>query len=99
MALLKSAIRAIGGEAPNPVMLKIREYDPSTTEIDEILINEIDLDLEEMEASAARYFSLLTDKFPDRRYSILFNAMRDEELLHQRMLRAIREYKRRKSRG
>ena len=95
-ALLISAIKAIGESAPKPVVLKITSYDSSTGGREEIPINGMELELEEMEAAAAHYFSLLKDRFPEKKYSKLFHIMWKEKLLHQQMLKAIRDYKLRK---
>ena len=78
---------------------RVGEYDPSRISIEEISIDRIDTDLEEMEAASVLYFKMFADSFPDDRLSGLFDIMREEELTHQRMLKFIREYKKKPSEG
>jgi len=47
-------------------------------------------EIEKMEVKAASSFAKLSEEFLDERYSALFRIMRDEEIMHQRMLRIIR---------
>jgi len=96
LALINAALKALGKNVPEPIMIKIAELDPSTMKKEEINIDEVDAALEEMEAAAATLFTLFAEDFPDARFSRFFWAMREDEKLHLRLLKDVKAYKKRK---
>jgi hypothetical protein len=93
LALITSALRIVKKEIPKPRMVKVLGFDPSTMKKEEILIDEVDTDLEEIEAASAALFALVAEDFPDSRFAGFFWAMHRDEKLHQRLLKDIRAYK------
>ena len=69
--LPRSAIKSLGRNFPKPTMLRLKEWDLSKPEERLISIDIIDVDLEKIESTAALYFSMIAEDFPDKRYSSL----------------------------
>lgn len=94
LSLIGSAIKALGKNVPKPRMLSITEDTPFVSRIKGLSLSkmreEAYMEIEKMEVAAASSFTKLSEEFLDERYSALFRLMRDEEIVHQRMLRIIR---------
>jgi len=92
LVLITNALKMLGKDVPEPRMIRVLGLDPSTMK-EELSIDEVDTVLEEMEAASATLFALAAEDFPDPIFSRFFWIMRDEEKLHQRLLKDIKAYK------
>ena len=94
LSLIESALKALGKRVPRPRMLSITGGTPFMSRIRGLSLSKMREDayaeIEKMEVKAASSFAKLSEEFLDERYSALFHIMRDEEIMHQRMLRIIR---------
>jgi len=46
--------------------------------------------LEDLEAVSAKYFNIIADSFPDPSFSKLFKTIHEDEIVHRRLLDALK---------
>jgi len=88
--IIEHAIRALGREVAEPVMLKVLNYDLATMKKEEASMEEVEDALEELEAISATYFIIMAERFPDPSFSRLFKTIHDDEEVHRSLLKDLR---------
>ena len=93
MVILEDAMKALGRRVPKRIMLEVVNLDMATMERGEASIEEVEDTLEDLEAVSARYFNIIADSFPDPSFSKLFRTIHEDEIVHRRLLDALKTRK------
>jgi len=88
--IIERAIRALGREVTEPVMLRVLNYNSATMGKEEASMEEVEDALEELEAISARYLIIMAERFPDPSFLRLFRRIHYDGEINRSLLKDLR---------